>query len=196
LQGILDAGFDGVYLDWIEAYSDENVNAFAREEGVDPLQEMVWWVGDIAEFTRAQDPEFIVIAQNAAELAHLGGYVEVIDAIAQEQVWFDGGADNVPPGDCPLPATEYAIDTDEYYDSLSPVCRDQFDEYPDSTLHVSTEEYLQILTAAQAKGIKIFTVDYATDPANIEIIYHKSRSMGFVPFVSNRFLNQFVEPVP
>jgi len=25
LQGILDAGFDGVYIDWVEAYDDELV---------------------------------------------------------------------------------------------------------------------------------------------------------------------------
>ena len=123
LQAILDAGFDGVYLDWVEAYSDENVIAIAERDGVDPIQEMIWWVGDIAEFTRAQRPGFIVIAQNAAELAAYDDYVAIIDAIAQEQVWFDGGADNEPPGDCPLPRTDAEVDTPAYRDSLSEVCR-------------------------------------------------------------------------
>ena len=68
LQTILDLGFDGVYLDWVEAYSDETIVAAAQQEGVDPRQEMIWWVGDIAEFTRSQQPNFIVIGQNAAEL--------------------------------------------------------------------------------------------------------------------------------
>lgn len=196
LQGILDSGFDGVYLDWVEAYSDENVIAFAREEGVDPLQEMIWWVGNIAEYTRAQDSDFIVIAQNAVELAQYDDYVDIIDAIAQEQTWFDGGADNIPPGDCPLPATEDEIDTDDYYDSLSSECQQQYDEYPESTLHVSSEGYIADLTMAKDKGLIIFTVDYATDPANIDFVYRTSRRNGFVPFVSNRFLDQFVEPVP
>ena len=196
LQGILDAGFDGVYLDWVEAYSDENVIAFADEEDTDPVEEMIRWVTDIAEFTRVQDSDFIVIAQNAAELAENDEYLATIDAIAQEQVWFDGGADNDPPGDCPLPRTEAEVDTEAYRASLSPVCHKQYDEYPESTLHVSSEEYLYFLSMAQSKGALIFTVDYALDPANIDWVYRTSRGLGFVPFVSNRQLDQYVEPVP
>jgi cysteinyl-tRNA synthetase len=196
LQGILDSGFDGIYLDWIEAYSDENVIAFAREDGVDPVKEMIWWVEDIADYTRAQNPDFIVIAQNAAELAQYDEYVHIIDAIAQEQVWFDGGADNVPPGDCPLPATNDDIDADDYYNSLSHECQQQYDEYPESTLHISSEEYIDYLIAAQGKGLVIFTVDYATDAENIDFVYRTSRALDFVPFASTRFLDQYVEPVP
>jgi cysteinyl-tRNA synthetase len=195
LQGILNSGFDGIYLDWIEAYSDENVLAFAEEEGVNSLHEMIWWVGDIANFTRAQDPDFIVIAQNAAELAKYDEYVGIIDAIAQEQVWFDGGGDNDPPGDCPLPSTEDEVDTDDYYDRLPRECQRLFDEYPESTLHISSEEYIDYLTAAQDKGLKIFTVDYATNAANIDFVVRTSRGLGFVPFVSNRSLDQYVAPL-
>ena len=123
LQQIVDAGFDGVYLDWIEAYSDENVLRLAEKDGVEAEDEMVSWVGDIANFTRSQRAGFIVIGQNAAELADRDDYLDIIDAMAQEQVWFDGGADNDPPGDCPLPESEDDIDTDEYLESLSPRCR-------------------------------------------------------------------------
>jgi uncharacterized protein (TIGR01370 family) len=193
LQAILDAGFDGVYLDWVEAYSDENVIAAARRAEVDPRQEMIWWVGDIAEFGRAQDPEFIVIAQNAAELAEDDDYLDIIDAIAQEQVWFDGGADNEPPGDCPLPRTDADVDTEAYRESLSPACQEQYDQFPDSTLHVSSEEYLQALTLAHDKGAIIFTVDYALEPENVVWVYETSRGLGFVPFAGNRALNQYVE---
>jgi uncharacterized protein (TIGR01370 family) len=196
LQAILEAGFDGVYLDWVEAYSDENVLAIAKQEGVDPRQEMIWWVGDIADFTRAQRPNFIVIAQNAAELAEDDDYLAIIDAIAQEQVWFDGGADNDPPGDCPLPRAEAEVDTEAYRQSLSPLCRQQYDEYPDSTLHVSSEEYLSYLTLAHDKGEIIFTVDYALNPDNVAWVYETSRGLGFVPFASNRALDRYVEPVP
>ncbi len=196
LQTILDLGFDGIYLDWVEAYSDENVIAAAEREGVDPQQEMIWWVESLAEFARSQDPNFIVIGQNAAELAEDDDYLAIIDAIAQEQTWFDGSADNDPPGDCPLPRTETEIDTDAYYESLSPDCQQQYDEFPDSTLHVSSEEYLYYLTLAQSKGTPIFTIDYAVEPDNIAWIVQTSRELGFIPFVSNRALDQFVEPVP
>lgn len=196
LQSILDAGFDGIYLDWVEAYSDENVIAFAEEQGIDPIQEMIWWVGDIAEFSRNQNPDFIVISQNAAELVEHDEYVTIIDAISQEQVWFDGSADNDPPGDCPLPRAEADVDTEKYYDSLLPDCQKQFDEFPESTLHVSSESYLHYLKLAQRKGLMVFTVDYALDPGNIAWVYQTSRELGFVPFTSNRALNQFVPPVP
>jgi cysteinyl-tRNA synthetase len=196
LDGILDAGFDGVYLDWVEAYDDERVRATAAGEGLDAREEMVWWVTDIAEHLRRRDPEVLVIAQNAAELAENDEYVAVIDAIAQEQVWFDGGADNKPPGDCPLPRTEDEVETRAYRRSLSPACRRQHDRYPESTLHVSSEYYLAQLRRAQAKGLPIFTVDYALEPDNVAWIYATSRGYGFVPFVTNRALDRFMPPHP
>ncbi|MFA9406868.1 MAG: cellulase family glycosylhydrolase [Anaerolineales bacterium] len=196
LQGIIVAGFDGVYLDWVEAYSDENVIALAEEEGVDPIDEMIGFVADIAEYGRERSPGFVVIAQNAAELAQIEEYVDAIDATAQEQVWFDGGADNDPPGDCPLPRTEASVDSDSYHESLSRVCRRQFDDYPESTLHVSSEWYLEGLQAAQEEGLIIFTVDYALEPENVALVYEVSRASGFVPFVSTRALDQFIPPYP
>ncbi len=194
LQAIIDVGFDGVYLDWVEAFSDENVGEFARLDGVDARQEMIWWVGDIAEFGRDRNPGFVVIAQNAAELLESGEYVEIIDAIAQEQVWYDGGADNDPPGDCPLPRTEADVDTETYRQSLTPGCQRQYDEYPESTLHVSSDEYLLYLRRAKSMGLPVFTVDYALHPDNVNWIYETSRGLGFVPFVGNRALDEFVEP--
>jgi len=193
---LLEAGFDGVYLDWIEAYSDENVVEAAEEQGVDPVEAMKRWVADLADFGRDRDPGFIVIAQNAAELAEHEDYLSVIDAIAQEQTWFDGGADNRPPGDCPLPRTESEVDSEEYAESLSPPCRRQYEQYPESTLHVSSEWYLHYLALARHKGTIIFTVDYALDPENVSWVYRTARGLGFIPFVSERELSIYLEPVP
>jgi len=196
LSSLLNLGFDGVYLDWVEAYSDENVAAAAEREGVDPVQAMIRFVGDISEFVKSRCAECAVVAQNAAELVEYDEYVAVIDALAQEQVWFDGGADNHPEGDCPLPRTLADVDTDAYYDSLSPACQRQFDEFPESTLHVSSEEYLYFLNIARQKGLPVFTVDYALQPENVAWIYRTSRSLGFIPFVSNRGLDIFLPPTP
>jgi cysteinyl-tRNA synthetase len=195
LDGILDAGFDGVYLDWVEAYDDERVQVMAEAESLDAQEEMIWWVMDIAEHLRDRKPEALVIAQNAAELAESDAYVAVIDAIAQEQVWFDGGADNKPSGDCPLPRTEDEVETRAYRRSLSPVCRRQHDRYPESTLHVSSDYYLAQLQVAQAKGLPIFTVDYALEPDNVAWVYATARAYGFVPFVGSRGLDRFMAPV-
>jgi cysteinyl-tRNA synthetase len=194
LGKIIDSGFDGVYLDWVEAYSDGNVVDLAEEDGVDPRAEMIWWVADIAEFCRARRPGFYLIAQNAAELAESDEHLDIIDAIAQEQVWFDGGADNDPPGDCPLPRRTAEVDTEDYRQSLPGACRKLYDDFPDSTLHVSSEEYLDYLTRAQSRGALIFTVDYALQPENVEWVYRTSRALGFVPFVGGRALDEYVEP--
>jgi cysteinyl-tRNA synthetase len=198
LQSILDAGFDGVYLDWVEAYTDENVVAKAISDGVDAQQEMLWWVEDIANFGRAQQPDFIVIAQNAAELGADDDYVAIIDAIAQEQTWFDGAADNDPPGDCPLPATDDDIDTEEYEQKLKDAdlkCYQLYLDYPDSTLHVSSESYINALTVAYNKGETIFTVDYALKFKNVAWVYKTSRELGFVPFASERHLSIYRDPL-
>lgn len=64
------------------------------------------------------------------------------------------------------------------------------------TLHVSGEWYLNDLTLALSKGLVIFTVDYALDPVNVSWVYETSRELGFIPFVGNRSLDRFVEPVP
>jgi cysteinyl-tRNA synthetase len=196
LDQIVDAGFDGVYLDWVEAYSDERVLEAAQEQDIEPVAAMIDWVGAISQHIRSRCPECVVIAQNAAELVEYERYVENIDAIAQEQVWFDGGADNDPPGDCPLPSTEEQVDSDEYYESLSTTCQEQFDQYPESTLHVSSQWYLEFLIQAKELGLVVFTVDYALVERNIDWIYRTSRAYGFIPLVTNRGLDQFVEPYP
>lgn len=196
LEKIIAAGFDGVYLDWIEAYSDENVLSAAAKDGVSAKAEMLRWIQEIGDYGRVRNPNFIVIAQNAAELAVEPGYGSLVDAIAQEQVWYDGGADNDPAGDCPLPATDDDIDTPAYADSLSPACRETYEAFPESTLHVSTESYLESLEAAQTRGFKIFTVDYALEPGHVARVYREARDRGFVPFTSARNLDLYFAPVP
>ncbi|MDH3754100.1 MAG: endo alpha-1,4 polygalactosaminidase [Acidimicrobiia bacterium] len=192
---IVDAGFDGVYLDWVEAYSDDSVATAAVRDDVDPVDQMIDWVAALADTGRDGNPEFIVIAQNAAELAaENADYRAIIDAVAQEQVWFDGAADNDPPGDCPLPRTDDLIDTPAYEASLSDGCLRLYDELPDSTLHVSSEEYLDALTAVRAAGLPVLTVDYATDPDNVAFVLDESRQHGFVPFVGSRLLDEYVPP--
>jgi cysteinyl-tRNA synthetase len=192
---IRDAGFDGVYLDWVEAYSDDNVATAANRDGVDPVDEMVDWVAALAATGRDGEPNFLVIGQNAAELAATNStYRDVIDAVAQEQVWFDGAADNDPPGDCPLPKTDDLVDTEEYERSLSERCLQQYVEFPESTLHVSSEEYLESLDALRAAGMPILTVDYATKEDNVDFVLKTSREHGFVPFVGTRLLDEFVAP--
>ena len=41
-----------------------------------------------------------------------------------------------------------------------------------------------------------FTVDYPLEPENVAWAYETSRKLGFVPFVGNRVLDRYVEPMP
>ena len=191
IEKLVAAGFDGVYLDWIEAFSDDNVIHAAKRDKINPRAEMIRFIADIAALGRRHNSQFLVIAQNAAELATDNDYVRIIDAIAQEQVWFDGGADNVPPGDCPLPKTDDDIDSRKYIKSLPKKCRRQYRRYPDSTLHVSSREYIDQLLLAKSKGLVIFTVDYALQRKNIDKAYRNARQLGFIPFTSERGLTSF-----
>ncbi|TET49410.1 MAG: hypothetical protein E3J64_09725, partial [Anaerolineales bacterium] len=153
LSAIVEAGFDGIYLDWVEAYSEESVVALAANDRVDPLEEMIRWVTDIAAFCRTQRDGFIVVAQNGAELAEGEDYFSIVDGLAQEHIWFDGGEDNDPSGDCPLPRTLDDVDTASYRSSLSADCRRAYDADPDGTLHPSTEEYLDHLIPLHDAGL-------------------------------------------
>ncbi|MEJ2607511.1 MAG: endo alpha-1,4 polygalactosaminidase [Anaerolineales bacterium] len=195
LRQILDMGYDGVYLDWVAAYEDELVTEAALRAGVDARSEMIAWVGSISETIRQACARCVIVAQNPADLVADEEFRRSIDAVAQEHVWFDGGVDNRPQGDCPLPRTADEIDTRAYRESLSTACRRQYDDYPDGTLHGSSEEYLEELSFARSQGLVVFSVDYALEVENIIWILQTSRSYGFVPFVGARALDRYIEIV-
>ena len=44
IRQILAAGFDGLYLDWVDAYDDDTVVAAAKRQKVDPAKAMVDWI--------------------------------------------------------------------------------------------------------------------------------------------------------
>jgi cysteinyl-tRNA synthetase len=83
LDAILAAGFDGVYLDRIDAYQEHF--AAGHEE------DMVQFVTNLACYARAHAPggeDFGVIVQNAEELAagH-PDYIRLVTGIAREEVY-------------------------------------------------------------------------------------------------------------
>jgi len=83
LDAVLAAGFDGVYLDRIDAYQEP----FAAGHE----QEMVQWVTDLAGYARGHAPggqDFGVFVQNAEELvADHPGYSDLVTGIAREEVY-------------------------------------------------------------------------------------------------------------
>ena len=89
---VLASGFDGVYLDIIDAYE-----YFADRGQVTAAQDMADFVGLIASYVRARDADFFIFAQNAPELAtQTIGYLDSIDGIGQEDIYFGYEADGKP----------------------------------------------------------------------------------------------------
>lgn len=87
LDKIINAGFDGVYLDIIDGYY------YWEEKGRETaFDEMVAFVIEIANYARKVKGKsgFLVIPQNAAELLEDPEYRKVISAIGAEDTWFNG----------------------------------------------------------------------------------------------------------
>ena len=102
---ILDQGFDGVYMDIIDAYY-----YWSEEVGTYPDADnwMIAWVAAIRQHVDASgQPSFIMIPQNGAFIVVEDGvtqgevdlYYGAIDAIGVEDVFFPGGLDENNPYD-------------------------------------------------------------------------------------------------
>jgi cysteinyl-tRNA synthetase len=83
LDRIIAAGFDGIYLDIIDAY--EYFTEQGRESAED---EMVAFVTAISEYSKSKRAGFLVFPQNAPELGARADYLAVVDGIGMEGVYF------------------------------------------------------------------------------------------------------------
>ena len=85
LDKIIDAGFDGVYLDKIDSNDDWQASRPTAE------RDMVDFVKRLAAHARGRKPGFLIVPQNGEELLEFKDYVQTIDAIAKEDMLFGGG---------------------------------------------------------------------------------------------------------
>jgi cysteinyl-tRNA synthetase len=82
LDRILAAGFDGVYLDKVDSYQ-----SFDQMPHAD--QRMVDFILAMADYARQKDADFVVIPQNAVDLAlNFSEFLHVIDGVGQEDVFY------------------------------------------------------------------------------------------------------------
>ncbi len=82
LDSIIRAGFDGVYLDRVDVYSDwakQNPKAEA---------DMITFIERLSAYARRLNPEFMVIMQNAEELVQHAAVRKVIDGVAKESLFY------------------------------------------------------------------------------------------------------------
>ena len=84
LYKLLELGFDGVYLDRVDAYAE------ITKECPDGARKMVDFVARLAAHARKKDPGFLVILQNAEELLANPRMIAAIDAVAKESLFYGG----------------------------------------------------------------------------------------------------------
>ncbi|NIM84094.1 MAG: hypothetical protein GTO20_35335 [Candidatus Aminicenantes bacterium] len=169
LDEVIQDGFDGIYLDWVEAWEMDTVQTRAQNEGKDPGQEMLNFIKEMRTYGKQYNPDFIVIQQNSSQLINEVGanaLKNTVDAIAQEGVWWDGNA----------------IDDDwtnpDGYDQAS----------------CCTGYYLTRLRAYQAAGFPVFVCDYAVQQA--DAVYQKAAAEGFIAYATRRPLNRLTTTPP
>jgi len=163
---LLDAGFDGAYLDIIDAYEYyadgsagrvlSGAEGLATGQGRDSAaQEMADFVAAIRAHAQVRDPDFYIFSQNAPELAQdIPTYLNSVDGIGQEDIYYGYDEDDVmtPP-----------------------------------TVTLELEGYLDLFRDADKL---VLTVDYATTLNHIDDAYAKSQAKGYAPFVTLRDLDQ------
>jgi cysteinyl-tRNA synthetase len=171
LDEVVQDGFDGVYLDWVEAWEMDAVQQRAASAGVDPGQEMLRLIQAIKNYGRQVNQDFIVIQQNSSELLaevgadQLGG---AVDAIAQEGVWWDGDA----------------ID-DDWNDPAG------YDQGNNQDL---INYYLPRLRRYRDNGFPVFICEYAV--VHAEEAYNKAAAEGFIGYATRRPLSRLTTTPP
>ncbi len=81
------AGFDGAYLDMIATY-DEIAAESADTDREDLAQKMVDLIARLSVYAKEREPSFKMVPQNSPELHTYNGYLQAIDALGIEELYF------------------------------------------------------------------------------------------------------------
>lgn len=176
LDRIVAAGFDGAYLDIVDAYYHwgAEVPAEERHKG-DPENEreaasrMIDFIDALSAHAREINPEFLIIPQNAINIIDAlededhkrrDKYLAAINAIACEDLFFRNGDSDENRGFGP---DEEAIDV---------LVRDFHDS-----------------------NVPVMCVDYLSQKKKIEQLYEQAPQRGFLPYAApSRELNMMGPP--
>ena len=183
IKKLASLGFDGIYMDWVEAYDDETVRSFAAGDGInDPDEEMVIFIERLRAAGRSVTRDFLVVAQNAPYLIdyddenNTSRYTDTIDAMAVEDTWFYGEGD---------------AEWDDTVKAVGDLFGDERHEGDFSTANRLTKyaEY-------QNKGLPVFSIDYSVNNVNVQQIYSDARVAGLIPLVTQVSLARVTETPP
>jgi cysteinyl-tRNA synthetase len=154
VDAAIEDGFDGVYLDWVLGFRFGPVEAAAAQAGVDPARAMAELVRDLRAYARVRSPGFLVVIQNPEDLA---------ERVPELYGWIDGVAQE---------SISFGGTADAAWDD------------PGAGDIATPDRSWDHLVAFRARGLPVFSLDYARDPANIAAAEARSRTLGFVPCVS------------
>lgn len=88
LDQALAAGFDGVYLDAPLAYEEIDLALVPDLTRDELATRMVALIVRISEYTKERSPGFQVFPQNSPELRRLPGYLDAVDGIGMEELFY------------------------------------------------------------------------------------------------------------
>lgn len=169
----MEAGFDGVYLDWVAAYEEDDVVAAAKKANIDPAEAMVDFLLLIRKTAREINPNAVVIQQNATGLIDEDPRLkDAIDGLGVEDTWFGGNA-NAKWG------SKGAGDKPNRYKGDG-----------------STTELLKQYEKYLSAGKPVFTIDYCVNPANAAKVYESAREHKLVSLVTQVSLDHLTTTPP
>ncbi|MCP3926483.1 MAG: glycoside hydrolase, end-alpha-1,4-polygalactosaminidase [Desulfobacterales bacterium] len=166
--------FDGVYIDWVEAYDDDLIRVAAKKDRINPEIEMIKFVEEIGKAGKRVIKDFLVVPQNAPFLIDTAPkrYAAAIDALAVEDTWFHGEAD--AKWDSPK-----AGDLRTRHDGIW-ATKGRLNQY---------KKYLRL-------GLPVFSVDYCVKKSNVKMVYKEALKAGLRPLVSRVDLSRITETPP
>ncbi len=93
LDKIIETGFDGVYLDVVDAYEYWGHGGESGLERETAEREMVDFVVAISEYARRKAPDFGIFPQNGAPLGTHKTYLDAVTGIGQEDIYYGYNGD-------------------------------------------------------------------------------------------------------
>lgn len=170
---LMNAGFDGLYLDWIDGWDDDRCVQEARRERVDPARAMVDFLLLIRSTARKINPAAVIVQQNAYALLDTDARLrDAIDALGVEDTWYSGKANAKW-------ASRFAGDIPN---------RETGDDSTASRL-VQYQKFI-------ALGKPVFTIDYCVNAANAARVYREAGAHHLVPLVTRVSLDHMTETPP
>lgn len=181
LDRIIDQGFDGVYLDIIDAFEffgpAENGGEDVRR---DAARLMIEFVGELAHHARVTrgKPEFLVVPQNGANIL--------------DPEWFP--ADTLGPGDPPTPEAMAAQMLAEYFATVDGIGVEDVFYYgkkKNNNKLKPQEDLLAALEVWRANDLPVFSIEYVSKKKKVKKVYEGlAVDEGFVPYATGRGLKK------